>query len=29
MEDGKAKIFKGVTTPSEIAAIAQMEGVVL
>ncbi|MGA2070817.1 MAG: GspE/PulE family protein, partial [Sedimentisphaerales bacterium] len=28
MEDGKLKIFKGVTTPSEIASIAQMEGVV-
>jgi len=28
MEDGKLKIFKGVTTPAEVAAIAQMEGVV-
>ena len=27
MEDGKLKIFKGVTTPAEVAAIAQMEGV--
>jgi type IV pilus assembly protein PilB len=29
MEDGKLKIFKGVTTPAEVAAIAQTEGVVL
>jgi type IV pilus assembly protein PilB len=29
MIDGKLKIFRGVTTPSEIAGIAQMEGVVL
>jgi type IV pilus assembly protein PilB len=29
MEDGKIKIFKGVTTPAEVAAIAQTEGVVL
>jgi type IV pilus assembly protein PilB len=29
MEDGKLKIFRGVTTPSEVAAIAQVEGVVL
>ena len=29
MEDGKIKIFKGVTTPSEVAAIAQTEGVML
>jgi type IV pilus assembly protein PilB len=27
MEDGKLKIFKGVTTPAEVASIAQMEGV--
>ena len=29
MEDGKLKIFRGVTTPSEVAAIAQVEGVVI
>lgn len=29
MEDGKIKIFRGVTTPAEVAAIAQTEGVVL
>ena len=29
MEDGKIKIFRGVTTPSEVAAIAQVENVVL
>lgn len=28
MEDGKLKIFKGVTTPAEIASIAQTEGIV-
>jgi type IV pilus assembly protein PilB len=28
MEDGKLKIFRGVTTPSEIAAVAQTEGIV-
>jgi type IV pilus assembly protein PilB len=27
MEDGKLKIFRGMTTPSEIAGIAQVEGV--
>ena len=26
MEDGKIKIFKGVTTPAEVAKIAQAEG---
>jgi type IV pilus assembly protein PilB len=29
MEDGKLKIFRGVTTPAEIAAVAQTEGVVV
>jgi len=29
MEDGKLKIFKGVTTPSEVATVAQTEGVIL
>jgi type IV pilus assembly protein PilB len=29
MEDGKIKIFKGITTPAEVAAVAQTEGVVL
>jgi len=28
MEDGKLKIFRGVTTPAEVAGIAQIEGVV-
>jgi type IV pilus assembly protein PilB len=28
MEDGKIKIFKGITTPAEVAGIAQTEGVV-
>jgi hypothetical protein len=27
LEDGKLKILRGVTTPDEIAKIAQMEGV--
>jgi type IV pilus assembly protein PilB len=27
MEDGKIKIFKGITTPSEVISIAQTEGV--
>jgi type IV pilus assembly protein PilB len=29
MEDGKIKIFKGITTPEEIARITQTEGVVV
>jgi len=29
MEDGKRKIFKGITTPAEVASIAQIEGVVV
>jgi len=29
MEDGKIKIFKGITTPAEVASIAQVEGTVL
>ncbi|MBN2019439.1 MAG: Flp pilus assembly complex ATPase component TadA [Sedimentisphaerales bacterium] len=29
MEDGKLKIFKGVTTPAEVAGVAQTEGVIL
>jgi len=29
MEDGKIKIFKGVTTPEEVARITQTEGVVI
>jgi type IV pilus assembly protein PilB len=29
MEDGKIKIFNGVTTPAEVASIAQTEGVIL
>jgi hypothetical protein len=29
LEDGKIKILKGVTTPDEIARIAQVEGVAL
>jgi type IV pilus assembly protein PilB len=29
MEDGKIKIFKGVTTPEEVARITQKEGVVI
>jgi type IV pilus assembly protein PilB len=28
MEDGKLKIFRGVTTPAEVAGIAQIEGIV-
>ena len=28
-EDGKIKIFKGITTPSEVASIAQTEGVLV
>jgi type IV pilus assembly protein PilB len=28
MEDGKLKIFRGVTTPAEVATIAQTEGIV-
>jgi type IV pilus assembly protein PilB len=28
MEDGKLKIFRGITTPAEIAAVAQTEGVI-
>ena len=27
MEDGKAKIFKGITTPEEVAKLAQTEGI--
>jgi len=26
MQDGKLKVLKGVTTPSEVAHIAQVEG---
>jgi len=29
MQDGKVKIFKGTTTPQEVARITQTEGVVL
>jgi type IV pilus assembly protein PilB len=29
LEDGKIKIFKGITTPEEIAKISQAEGLVL
>jgi len=29
MEDGKLKIFKGTTTPAEVARITQTEGVVV
>jgi hypothetical protein len=29
MEDGKIKIFKGTTTPEEVARITQAEGVVI
>ncbi len=29
MEDGKIKIFNGITTPEEVASIAQTEGVVV
>jgi type II secretory ATPase GspE/PulE/Tfp pilus assembly ATPase PilB-like protein len=29
MEDGKIKIFKGTTTPEEVARITQAEGVVV
>jgi len=29
MEDGKIKIFKGITTPAEVARITQTEGVVV
>jgi len=29
MEDGKIKIFRGITTPEEVARIAQTEGVVV
>jgi type IV pilus assembly protein PilB len=29
MEDGKIKIFKGITTPEEIAKVSQVEGMVL
>jgi type II secretory ATPase GspE/PulE/Tfp pilus assembly ATPase PilB-like protein len=29
MEDGKIKIFKGITTPEEVARITQTEGVVI
>jgi len=29
VEDGKIKIFKGITTPQEVARIAQMEGILV
>jgi type IV pilus assembly protein PilB len=29
MEDGKTKVFNGITTPGEVATVAQTEGVVL
>jgi len=29
MEDGKIKIFKGTTTPEEVARITQTEGVLV
>jgi type IV pilus assembly protein PilB len=29
LEDGKIKIFKGITTPDEVAGIAQVEGVMI
>jgi type IV pilus assembly protein PilB len=29
LEDGKAKIFKGLTTPEEVAATSQAEGLVV
>ncbi len=29
MEDGKIKIFRGVTTPEEVARITQTEGVLI
>ena len=29
MDDGKVKIFRGVTTPEEVARIAQTEGVLI
>ena len=29
LEDGKIKIFKGITTPDEVAAVAQTEGVMV
>jgi len=29
MEDGKIKIFRGITTPKEVAKIAQTEGVII
>ena len=29
MDDGKIKIFRGVTTPEEVARIAQTEGVLI
>jgi hypothetical protein len=29
MEDGKIKIFEGITTPEEVARISQTEGVVV
>jgi type IV pilus assembly protein PilB len=29
MEDGKIKIFKGITTPSEVIKISQIEGVLI
>jgi general secretion pathway protein E len=29
LEDGKAKIFKGIITPEEVAATTQAEGIVI
>jgi len=29
LEDGKLKIFKGLTTPAEVAATSQAEGLVI
>jgi hypothetical protein len=29
VDDGKLKIFKGITTPEEVVSIAQTEGVIV
>jgi type II secretory ATPase GspE/PulE/Tfp pilus assembly ATPase PilB-like protein len=29
LQDGKKKVFKGITTPAEVSRVAQVEGLVL
>ena len=29
LEDGKKKVFKGITTPAEVSRVAQAEGLVV